>query len=97
MNFLFLDRNVNSPYGLQDFLILFQMIKDMKKQFSGLLYEIGFLDSTNPMAFSANYNSGISVWIIVSFVISDRIYGQQQIFLAGRPFVKRMWSRMFME
>ena len=37
------------------------MIKDMKKQFSGLLYQIGFLDSTNPMVFSANYNSGISV------------------------------------
>ncbi|XP_020613546.1 ATP-dependent RNA helicase DHX36-like [Orbicella faveolata] len=34
-----------------------KMIKDMKKQFSGLLYEIGFLDSTNPTAFSANYNS----------------------------------------
>ena len=42
-------------------LIIFQMIKDMKKQFSGLLYEIGFLDSTNPTVFSANYNSGIFV------------------------------------
>jgi len=49
------------------------MIKDMKKQFSGLLYEIGFLDSTNPTAFSANYNSGIFVWILVSlFILSDR-------------------------
>lgn len=54
------------------------MIKDMKKQFSGLLYEIGFLDSTNPTAFSANYNSGIFVWILVSLcAISDRINGQQ--------------------
>jgi len=42
------------------------MIKDMKKQFSGLLYGIGFLDSTNPMVFSANYNSGISVRVLVS-------------------------------
>jgi len=49
------------------------MIKDMKKQFSGLLYEIGFLDSTNPTAFSANYNSGIFVLIVVSlFILSDR-------------------------
>lgn len=35
------------------------MIKDMKQQFSGLLYEIGFLDSSNPKAFAANFNSGI--------------------------------------
>ncbi|XP_078362233.1 ATP-dependent DNA/RNA helicase DHX36-like isoform X2 [Oculina patagonica] len=34
-----------------------KMIKDMKQQFSGLLYEIGFLDSSNPKAFAANYNS----------------------------------------
>ena len=54
------------------------MIKDMKKQFSGLLYQIGFLDSTNPMVFSANYNSGISVWVLVSlFATSTRINGQQ--------------------
>ena len=34
------------------------MIKDMKQQFSGLLYDIGFLESSNPKASSANYNSG---------------------------------------
>ena len=62
INFSFSHRNITSSYGVKDFcFIFFQMIKDMKKQFSGLLYEIGFLDSTNPRAISANYNSGIFV------------------------------------
>ena len=41
--------------------IVFQMIKDMKQQFSGLLHEIGFLDSSHPKASAANHNSGMSV------------------------------------
>lgn len=35
------------------------MIKDMKQQFSGLLREIGFLDSSDPKAAGANHNSGV--------------------------------------
>jgi len=35
-----------------------KMIKDMKQQFSGLLCEIGFLDSSDPKAPAANHNSG---------------------------------------
>ena len=40
-------------------IISFQMIKDMKQQFSGLLCEIGFLDSSDPKAAGANRNSGV--------------------------------------
>ena len=36
----------------------FQMIQDMKQQFAGLLYEIGFLESSYTKAPAANYNSG---------------------------------------
>ena len=41
------------------------MIKDMKKQFSGLLHEIGFLDSADPKAPAANRNSGTLVFLFL--------------------------------
>ena len=54
---LFQSRNLNSSQVFDNFL-LFQMIKDMKQQFSSLLRDIGFLDSSDPKATSANHNSG---------------------------------------
>ena len=45
----------------------FQMIRDMKQQFSSLLREIGFLDSADPKAPAANQNSGFLIVQIFSW------------------------------
>ena len=56
--------------------VLFQMIKDMKQQFSSLLRDIGFLDSSDPKATSANHNSGAnfsspSFWLFAVISVSS--------------------------
>ena len=56
--------------------VLFQMIKDMKQQFSSLLRDIGFLDSSDPKATSANHNSGAnfsspSSWLFAVISVSS--------------------------
>lgn len=68
---------------------LFQMIKDMKQQFSSLLRDIGFLDSTDPKATSANHNSGANLscsssrfFAVISFLsllTTTTLYPSQRI------------------
>ena len=46
----------------------------MKKQFSGLLHEIGFLDSADPKAPAANRNSGTLVFLFFKFLFFFLIF-----------------------
>jgi len=49
-------------------LIFFQMIENMKKQFSQLLYGIGFLTSPAVKEHKANHFSGKRFWFDTSYV-----------------------------
>ena len=62
-NFLFI-------YILLLFSYLFQLLKDMKKQFASLIYDLGFIKEANPLNREANINSGRCVFYF-SFHVSN--------------------------